>query len=569
MSNANSHSDIASIGPPPPYGAQLPPPAASAAYSHPTHQAHPMPHQLPWSTRYPHPQPPLSVPPEVQATGIYSSPMPPPSTHFRNHSQDGSSLQQMLEHPYHSSQPPPPHQRLPSNYPPTPPTQSPQPYAEQQYHQQSCMMQPPPQQQQIRFIGPSAKSLLSSSKASISYLPSTGPNAQPQPSFDLKTSKHTKPHITLTRIRADGASDQALATASWSSLSGSMTLQLWPATAQATELKLSTDWNSLLGDRRIEGVLPWHNGQGQMRWAVEENSIGVHLLKGGGGSIMAKWDASGSASTSDSQAVGGSEGHGRSGSGSGIGMSSLGLGDGSSRGLRESLGLTSSALLGTSTYSGSNGGGGSGGWKAQLGMADPVLTILGAPPGVSINDQRWIEFVVASGVCVLKREEKDVKDVLKVLGKINYRTTTDLRPINVPFHPSPSVQRKTTTTTTTPLHLNFTYILATLLPPPSPTFTMLFFSFFKTLTNTTLTVELKNDISIRGTLKSVDQYLNIKLDDIVVLDELKYPHLSSVKNIFIRGSVVRYVHLPVDKVDRGLLEDATRREAENAARGKA
>jgi small nuclear ribonucleoprotein (snRNP)-like protein len=49
-----------------------------------------------------------------------------------------------------------------------------------------------------------------------------------------------------------------------------------------------------------------------------------------------------------------------------------------------------------------------------------------------------------------------------------------------------------------------------------------------------VTVELKNDISIRGTLKSVDQYLNIKLDDITVLDELKYPHLSSVKNIFIR-----------------------------------
>jgi hypothetical protein len=49
-----------------------------------------------------------------------------------------------------------------------------------------------------------------------------------------------------------------------------------------------------------------------------------------------------------------------------------------------------------------------------------------------------------------------------------------------------------------------------------------------------VTVELKNDISIRGTLKSVDQYLNIKLDDITVLEELKYPHLSSVKNIFIR-----------------------------------
>ncbi|KAJ9636093.1 U6 snRNA-associated Sm-like protein LSm2 [Rhinocladiella similis] len=97
---------------------------------------------------------------------------------------------------------------------------------------------------------------------------------------------------------------------------------------------------------------------------------------------------------------------------------------------------------------------------------------------------------------------------------------------------------------------------------------MLFFSFFKTLTQQTVTVELKNDISIRGTLKSVDQYLNIKLDDVTVLDELKYPHLSSVKNIFIRGSVVRYVHLPPDKVDRGLLEDACRREA-MAQKGKA
>lgn len=97
---------------------------------------------------------------------------------------------------------------------------------------------------------------------------------------------------------------------------------------------------------------------------------------------------------------------------------------------------------------------------------------------------------------------------------------------------------------------------------------MLFFSFFKTLTQQTVTVELKNDISIRGTLKSVDQYLNIKLDDITVIDELKYPHLSSVKNIFIRGSVVRYVHLPATEVDRGLLEDASRREAA-AAKGRA
>lgn len=90
---------------------------------------------------------------------------------------------------------------------------------------------------------------------------------------------------------------------------------------------------------------------------------------------------------------------------------------------------------------------------------------------------------------------------------------------------------------------------------------MLFFSFFKTLTNTPITLELKNDILIRGTLKSVDQYLNIKLDDIQVLNEDKYPHLSAVRNVFVRGSVVRYVHLERERVDVGLLEDAARREA--------
>ncbi|KAJ4352771.1 U6 snRNA-associated Sm-like protein LSm2 [Neurospora sp. IMI 360204] len=94
---------------------------------------------------------------------------------------------------------------------------------------------------------------------------------------------------------------------------------------------------------------------------------------------------------------------------------------------------------------------------------------------------------------------------------------------------------------------------------------MLFFSFFKTLIDHEVTVELKNDIQIRGVLKSVDQFLNIKLDNIQVVEELKYPHLSAVKNVFIRGSVVRYVHLPQESVDVQLLEDATRREAANQA----
>ncbi|KAI7862253.1 hypothetical protein BDF14DRAFT_1876727 [Spinellus fusiger] len=90
---------------------------------------------------------------------------------------------------------------------------------------------------------------------------------------------------------------------------------------------------------------------------------------------------------------------------------------------------------------------------------------------------------------------------------------------------------------------------------------MLFYSFFKTLVDEKVTVELKNDLVITGTLKSVDQFLNIKLDDIRVVDEERHPHMISVKNCFIRGSVVRYVQLPSQAVDTALLQDAARREA--------
>ena len=78
---------------------------------------------------------------------------------------------------------------------------------------------------------------------------------------------------------------------------------------------------------------------------------------------------------------------------------------------------------------------------------------------------------------------------------------------------------------------------------------------------TQVTVELKNDIAISGVLVSVDQYLNIKLMKTKVVEEERYPHMSSVRNCFIRGSVVRYVQLPLQFVDIDILHDATRREA--------
>lgn len=46
---------------------------------------------------------------------------------------------------------------------------------------------------------------------------------------------------------------------------------------------------------------------------------------------------------------------------------------------------------------------------------------------------------------------------------------------------------------------------------------MLIFSLFKTLTNQRITVELKNDVAITGTLKSVDQFLNFRIENLTVI----------------------------------------------------
>eukprot|EP00804_Cyclotella_cryptica_P013747 CCRYP_018831-RA/>CCRYP_018831-RA protein AED:0.42 eAED:0.42 QI:0/0/0.5/1/0/0/2/1005/135 len=88
----------------------------------------------------------------------------------------------------------------------------------------------------------------------------------------------------------------------------------------------------------------------------------------------------------------------------------------------------------------------------------------------------------------------------------------------------------------------------------------LFFSFFKTLVGKEIAVELKNDVVLTGTLHSVDQYLNIKLTNVSVVNKDKYPQLTALKNCFIRGSVVRYVQINPNDVDTELLQDATRKE---------
>ena len=88
----------------------------------------------------------------------------------------------------------------------------------------------------------------------------------------------------------------------------------------------------------------------------------------------------------------------------------------------------------------------------------------------------------------------------------------------------------------------------------------IFVSFFKTLVGKEIAVELKNDVVLTGTLHSVDQYLNVKLLNVQVVQPERYPQLCALQNCFVRGSVVRYMQIPPELVDTQLLQDAARKE---------
>ena len=97
---------------------------------------------------------------------------------------------------------------------------------------------------------------------------------------------------------------------------------------------------------------------------------------------------------------------------------------------------------------------------------------------------------------------------------------------------------------------------------------MLFFEFFQGLVEkqAAVVVELKNDVQLTGVLQSIDQFLNIKLINVRVADEAKHPHLAALKNCFIRGSVVRYIHLAKSDIDTAALQDKCRKDAKNEVR---
>ena len=81
---------------------------------------------------------------------------------------------------------------------------------------------------------------------------------------------------------------------------------------------------------------------------------------------------------------------------------------------------------------------------------------------------------------------------------------------------------------------------------------------FKSLKDRRVVIELKSGLRMSGTLLTVDQYHNVKLDDVQAEDPVHYPQFASVEHLFIRGSSIATISLPPDYVDLPLLQDSCR-----------
>jgi hypothetical protein len=147
--------------------------------------------------------------------------------------------------------------------------------------------------------------------------------------FHVKTSKHSKPNVSITRVSPSGHPEpQAFATAAFSSLSGSITMSI----QNQAELKLSGDMESMSGARKFV-----HPQYGNLKWGYD-SMMSAQELRDVQGQVLAR--------------------------------------------------------------------------VKNDGFSSPTLEIL-----VNGGDA-FVEMVVATGVACVKAEEKEVKDVLKVLGKV-------------------------------------------------------------------------------------------------------------------------------------------------------
>ncbi|EPR78961.1 LSM domain-containing protein, partial [Spraguea lophii 42_110] len=72
---------------------------------------------------------------------------------------------------------------------------------------------------------------------------------------------------------------------------------------------------------------------------------------------------------------------------------------------------------------------------------------------------------------------------------------------------------------------------------------MLFYTFFKTLIGKRLCFELKNTMIIVGRLESVDNFLNIKISMIKMIEPIDNPILNNLEVVTIRGSGIKIIRM--------------------------
>ena len=85
----------------------------------------------------------------------------------------------------------------------------------------------------------------------------------------------------------------------------------------------------------------------------------------------------------------------------------------------------------------------------------------------------------------------------------------------------------------------------------------MFTKLFNKLKGFYIIIELKNNLVIKGKLFSCDQFHNIKLIEIQILNSQDFPHLNKITTILIRGSQIKYIHLPPDEIDLKKLKEET------------
>ena len=78
-------------------------------------------------------------------------------------------------------------------------------------------------------------------------------------------------------------------------------------------------------------------------------------------------------------------------------------------------------------------------------------------------------------------------------------------------------------------------------------------------------VELKNDVKIEGNINAVDCNLNVVLTNVKVEEgegKVGGGGYEKVRNCFIRGNFIRYIHFNKNEVEYELIEEACRKEHE-------